>query len=138
MHHYIGHCSCRLSTIRLETPFPIVGEDLRSCGCDFCVERGGIYFSAPDSFAKITALRLEETRQGSRTASMLTCGSCGELLAATCEIDGQLLGAVCAERFQELEEVSPKIQVDAGELAKSKKIARWRSLWMPIKLTVVP
>jgi len=136
MHTYNGRCQCGQSEIRIITPFAIVEEDLRACGCDFCVKHGGTYFSAPDSRATIsTKAEVTERHQGSNTASMLFCSNCRDFLGVSLNVGEKLIGAVCAQRFEVLAAMRPRVVANSAEMSRSRKIARWKSLWMPLNVT---
>jgi len=104
----------------------------RKCDCDFCVEKNLVYLSDPEGKVSLNHGELKDfhiQKQGSQSASFLSCKSCGSIVLVTyedhsstfCAINYQLLDQDIG--FGEVVNVSPK------KLSADEKISRWKSIW---------
>jgi hypothetical protein len=129
-----GGCYCgniRLSVTLSRDPS---AYNPRACDCDFCQKHGAAYVSDPQGELRIQindAAQVSRFRQGSNTAEMLLCRSCGVLVGALYREADRLFGTLnvqaldCRAAFGAAHSVSPKL------LAADQKVQRWRDLWFP-------
>lgn len=126
-----GGCHCGKVRVELTTAMRTEEFRPRACDCSFCTKHGAAYVSDPAGRLRIVASGgLADYRQGSGTARMLLCRSCGVLVAAVLEEDGRRYGTVNAKcldgvAFGEPQAVSPQT------LAVDDRKARWTRLWTP-------
>ena len=114
----------------------------RACDCDFCRKHGAAYVSDPQGVLRIQinhAAEVSRFRQGSNTAEMLLCRTCGVLVGAVFRDAGGLFGTLnaqaldCRAAFGAEQSVSPKL------LPPQQKVQRWRDLWFQnVTLTGMP
>ena len=104
----------------------------RACDCDFCQKHGSAYVSDRRGSLRITVgneLEVSRYRQGSNTAEMLVCRTCGVLVGALYREGERLFGTVnaraldCRASFGADKSVSPK------SLSADVKAQRWRDIW---------
>lgn len=126
-----GGCHC--GAVRLELVTSIRPEDLhpRACDCSFCTKHGAAYVSDPRGRLRIVAPGgPAEYRQGSGTARMLLCRSCGVLVGAVLEEEGRRYGTVNANCLEGVAFGAPQT-VSPQKLAVGDRKARWTRLWTP-------
>jgi hypothetical protein len=126
--------SCYCGNIRLDV---VLTRELshygpRACDCDFCQKHASAYVSDPRGSLRIRIANEAEVsrfRQGSNTAQMLVCRTCGVLVGALYRDGERLFGTVnarvldCRAEFGEQQSVSPK------SLSADVKAQRWRDIW---------
>lgn len=104
----------------------------RACDCDFCRKHGAAYVSDAQGELRIQIrdeAQVSRFRQGSNTAEMLICRTCGVLVGALHREAERLFGTVnaqaldCRGAFGAEQSVSPKL------LPAEQKVLRWRDLW---------
>lgn len=135
-HQYIGFCSCKLTTFRIELPSVLSAYHPRACDCDFCTQRRIAYLSDPAGTGSIGSVApLSEQQQGSEQAKFLTCSSCGDVIAATCTFNGQLKGAINATLLEKREALGTSETASPKLLPPQEKKLRWEHLWMNLTLT---
>jgi hypothetical protein len=129
-----GGCYC--GNIRVIASF---SQDLgafnpRACDCDFCRKHGAAYVSDPLGSLRIqirNELEATRFRQGSNTAEMLLCRTCGVMVGALYRESHRLFGTLnvkaldCRLSFGPEQRVSPKL------LSPDQKVRRWRDIWFP-------
>ncbi len=126
-----GGCHC--GAVRLQLATAIRPEDFhpRACDCSFCTKHGAAYVSDPLGRLRIVAPGgLAEYRQGSGTARMLLCRSCGVLIGAVLEEEGRRYGTVNANCLEGVAFGAPQT-VSPRKLGVADKKARWVRLWTP-------
>lgn len=129
-----GGCYC--GNIRLTVSF---SRDLsaytpRACDCDFCRKHGAAYVSDPAGSLciRVTDEReLSRFRQGSNTAEMLLCRTCGVLVGALYPEAGELFGTVNAQSLESRTIFGPQQSVSPKSLSADRKVQRWREIWFP-------
>ena len=128
-----GGCHC--GKVKVELATSIRPEDFRprACDCSFCTKHGAAYVSDPGGKLSITVGApgaLAEYRQGSGTASMLLCRSCGILVAAVFEDGGRRYGTVNSRCLEGVAFGAPQA-VSPQALGVAEKKSRWERLWTP-------
>jgi hypothetical protein len=127
-----GGCYC--GNIRIDVSF---SKDLstygpRACDCDFCRKHAAAYVSDPRGALRLRIGNPHEVsrfRQGSNTAEMLLCRTCGVFVGALYSESDRLYGTLnvrvlnCAASFGTEQSVSPKV------LSADQKTQRWRDIW---------
>ena len=127
-----GGCYC--GNIRLDVSLSREPSDYapRACDCDFCQKHSSAYVSDPRGSLRIRIANETEVsrfRQGSNTAQMRVCRTCGVLVGALFRDGERLFGTVnaraldCRASFGEQQSVSPK------SLSADVKAQRWRDIW---------
>jgi hypothetical protein len=129
-----GGCYC--GNIRLTV---FLSQDLsayipRACDCDFCRKHGAAYVSDPAGTLRIRVTderELSRFRQGSNTAEMLLCRTCGVLVGAVYEEAAELFGTVNAQSLECRASFGTEQSVSPKALAAERKVQRWREIWFP-------
>jgi hypothetical protein len=127
-----GGCYC--GNIRVTASFSksSAAFNPRACDCEFCRKHGAAYVSDPLGSLHIQIRNEREInrfRQGSNTAEMILCRTCGVLIGALYRESHRVFGTLNAKAldssFGSEQGVSPK------SLAQDQKIQRWRDIWFP-------
>ncbi|MEO0972096.1 MAG: aldehyde-activating protein [Pseudomonadota bacterium] len=127
---YAGGCTCGLSTLQVTLPEPLHHYTPRACDCDYCQALGAAYLSAPGARIDVRSERtLRRERQGSEQAEFLRCSGCGDLLAVIADFEGELRGAVNAQRLEGRAALAPSQPASPKLLDGGTKRERWQSLW---------
>jgi hypothetical protein len=134
MHEIKGGCYC--GNIRLSASFSQEPSAYspRACDCDFCRKHVAAYVSDPRGSLRIRISDEQQVnwfRQGSNTAEMLLCRTCGVMVGAVYR-EGDRIFATLNVRsldsqlaFGAEQSVSPKL------LPQDQKVRRWRDIWFP-------
>ena len=128
------HGGCYCGNIRLDGALSreLSEYSPRACDCDFCQKHGSAYVSDPRGTLRIRVgneSELNRFRQGSNTAEMLVCRTCGVLVGALYRDGNRLFGTLnaraldCRASFGADKTVSPK------SLSADLKVQRWRDIW---------
>jgi len=126
-----GGCHCGKVRVELTTAMRTEEFRPRACDCSFCTKHGAAYVSDPAGQLRITGSQdLADYRQGSGTARMLLCRSCGVLVAAVLEENGRRFGTVNAKCLEDIAFGEPQT-VSPRTLGVDDKKARWTRLWTP-------
>lgn len=134
-----GGCYC--GNIRLDV---VLSRDVsaynpRACDCDFCLKHGAAYISdaAGSLWIRVgNPQALNRFRQGSNTAEMLLCRSCGVLIGALYREGEQLFGTLNYKALDSRASFGPEQSVSPKSLSAEAKVQRWRELWFPnVRLT---
>jgi hypothetical protein len=72
---------------------------------------------------------------GDRLARFYRCGTCGDLLAVGCEIDGELRGAVNSEMLDQKDGFGEAVRIQPRLLSANEKLVRWGKLWGRLKMS---
>jgi len=136
MHHQTtGHCRCGAVQLRLTLPEPISHFTPRACDCDWCQARKVCYLSHPAGTLAVTSKQpLQQEQQGSGQATFHSCPQCGDLVAVSCEIAGELRGAVNASRLDARDQLPAAETVSPRLLSPVEKKARWDSAWLRLQI----
>jgi hypothetical protein len=130
-----GGCYC--GNIRVSASFSqyLSAYEPRACDCDFCSKHGAAYVSDSKGSLSIEIrdeLEVNRFRQGSKSAEMVLCRTCGVLVGAVYRESNRLFGTLnvkalgCRASFgPEQQPVSPK------PLSADQKVRRWRGIWFP-------
>jgi hypothetical protein len=129
-----GRCYCGNIRLTVSLSRDLTTYHPRACDCDFCRKHGAAYVSDPQGslHIRITDERqVNRFRQGSNTAEMLICRTCGVLVGAVYRESDRLFGTLnaqaldCRASFAAEQSVSPK------SLSADQKVQRWRDIWFP-------
>eukprot|EP00439_Symbiodinium_sp_Y106_P088684 s1_g1220.t1 len=137
---YRGACACGTVSVDATLARPIHTYTPRACDCSYCTPHNAAYLSDPEGAAVLhvsdqNSLRREH--QGSETATMLLCDTCGSLLGAVCEIEGRLKGAINSRVLECQTDILPAQSVHLSDLDRDTKVKRWSDLWMPFEIELL-
>ena len=127
-----GGCYCGNIGLTVTLPQELSTYHPRACDCDFCRKHGAAYVSDPQGELRIQIRdepQVSRFRQGSSTAEMLICRTCGVLVGALYRETDRLFGTLnaqaldCRAAFAAAQSASPKM------LPAAQKAVRWRELW---------
>jgi hypothetical protein len=129
-----GGCYC--GNIRLDA---VLSRDVsaynpRACDCDFCLKHAAAYVSDARGSLRIQVGNAQEVtrfRQGSNTAEMLLCRSCGVLIGALYREGEHLFGTLNFKALDSRASFGPEQSVSPKTLSADAKVQRWRELWFP-------
>jgi len=132
MQEVSGGCYC--GNIRIQAAF---SQDLpsynpRACDCDFCRKHAAAYVSDPLGSLRIEIrndLEVNRFRQGSNTAEMLLCRTCGVLVGALYRESNRLFGTLNANALDSRASFGPEQSVSPQLLSADQKVQRWRDIW---------
>ncbi len=129
-----GGCYC--GNIRIIASFPLylAGYEPRRCDCDFCGKHSAAYVSDPKGSLAIQIgndLQVNRFRQGSNTAEMLLCRTCGVLVGALYRESDRLFGTLNVKALDSCLSFGPEQSVSPKSLSPDQKVRRWRELWFP-------
>jgi ribosomal-protein-alanine N-acetyltransferase len=127
-----GGCYC--GNIRLVVAFSreLSAYHPRACDCDFCQKHGALYVSDPQGELTIQIHEphcVSHFRQGSNTAEMLLCRTCGVLVGAVYREPDQVFGTVNAQALDCRAAFGPAQIASPKSLSADQKVTRWRDLW---------
>jgi hypothetical protein len=128
--------SCYCGNVRVSASFSqyLSTYEPRACDCNFCRKHAAAYASDPLGSLRIQIvndIEVNRFRQGSNSADMLLCRTCGVLVGALYRESNCLFGTLNVKALDShfsfgLEQpVSPKL------LSAEQKVKRWRGLWFP-------
>ena len=88
---YAGGCHCKAVQYALDWPAGSAALPARRCTCGYCTRFDGTWTSHPDACLEIRfeGDPPERYRFGTQTADFLFCSTCGTVVAALCELDGE-------------------------------------------------
>jgi hypothetical protein len=131
-YEYSGNCRCGRLSINISLPQTLNNYTPRACDCGFCRERGIRYLSDSGGMLEIVhGQPVESLQQGSLQARFLCCSECGTVVAAVCDFESGLKGAVNAGLLDQADQLRPSVPVSPKRLGPDEKIARWETLWSP-------
>ena len=127
-----GGCYCGNISVILETEDDPSCMAPRACDCAYCQKIGAAWLSDPNGsleidIQNIAAMNLFE--QGSEQAKIWLCQRCGVVTAVTCEIEGQICGAINARCVDADVTFADDVTVSPKELCAEDKISRWYKVW---------
>ena len=132
------HCQCKCGQVDIGVRLTQAISQYvpRACDCDYCRAKDAAYLSDPHGEAQITSeAAILRFRQGSQQADFLVCPGCDQLVAVTCEIDGQLRGAINARLFSGVADLPAAQPASPKRLSADAKKARWAKIWFPVEVT---
>lgn len=136
MFSYRGACTCKRVAFTLDLPKTLSAYSPRKCDCDFCMERDIQYLSDPQGNLEIqSSTDLLMQKQGSEQALFVTCSQCQDVIAATIETDKGSIGALNGTLLQDAKQLQAASVVSPKQLAAGDKLARWLTVWQPVKIT---
>ena len=129
-----GGCYC--GNVGLVAAFSqdLAAFDPRVCDCDFCRKHAAAYVSDPVGSLRIQIRDDREVhrfRQGSNTAEMLLCRTCGVLVGALYRESHRLFGTVNVRVLDSRVSFGPERGVSPKLLSPNQKVQRWRDIWFP-------
>lgn len=132
---YKGQCQCGNIHFSLSLPQPIESYSARQCDCQFCLHNQIIYLSDPEGELVLPKNAISNFRQqGDERAKFIICENCQQVIAAICEFDQLVKGAINVNLVnatvdpQKITTVSPRL------LSAEEKISRWQKLWLTVIL----
>ena len=132
MYKLLGGCYCNNVTFEMKMTGELGSYEPRACDCDFCSKHGASYVS--DTNGKLTIFvkddsNLSKYKQGSGIADFLICKTCGVLVGACYEEQGQLYAAINSKAIDEIATLGPERVVSPKLLSDEEKIQRWKEIW---------
>lgn len=129
-----GACYC--GNIRIIASFSesLAALNPRACDCDFCKKHGAAYVSDPKGSLALQIgndLEVIRFRQGSNTAEMLLCRTCGVLVGALYRESRRLFGTLNVKALDSRLSFGPEQGVSPKLLSPDQKVRRWRDVWFP-------
>jgi len=97
------HGQCHCGNIVYDLSLPVVVQELRACGCSFCLAHGARYASHPDGELRAWIKNIDAVnryRFGTSTAEFMVCSVCGGMPFVLSEIDGDCYAVVNANTFR--------------------------------------
>ena len=136
-----GGCYC--GNIRIQASFSrdLASYNPRACDCDFCLKHAAAYVSDPLGRLRMEIrheLEVNRFRQGSNTAEMLLCRTCGVLVGALYREPNRLFGTLNAKALDARGSFGPEKTVSPKLLPTDQKVQRWCDLWFPDVLLDAP
>lgn len=130
------HGGCYCGNIRSQASFSreLASYNPRACDCDFCRKHAAAYVSDPKGSLRLqigNELEVNRFRQGSNTAEMLLCRTCGVLVGALYRESNRLFGAPNAKALDPRLSFGPEQGVSPKLLSPDQKVQRWRDIWFP-------
>jgi hypothetical protein len=129
-----GGCYC--GNIRVTASFSqyLSAYEPRACDCDFCRKHAAAYASDPKGSLRIEIgndLEVNRFRQGSNTAEMLLCRTCGVLVGALYRESDRLFATINVKALDSRASFGQEQPVSPKSLSADRKVLRWRELWFP-------
>jgi hypothetical protein len=125
---------CRCGNIGVIAAFSqdLLAFNPRACDCDFCRTHVAAYVSDPLGALHIrvrSELGVNRLRQGSNTAEMLLCRTCGAMVGALYRDSHRLFGALNVGALDPRLSFGPEQRVSPKLLSPAQKVQRWRDIW---------
>lgn len=132
---YSFSCQCGKVVGKICLPKELAGYSPRECDCDFCTARGIKYLSDPEGVISIqSSSKLLKLKQGSNQAEFLTCSSCKDVIAASLNEEGKIIGALNSSLLEMSEELGTTVVVSPKLLSESEKVERWGGVWCSLSI----
>jgi hypothetical protein len=130
------HGGCYCGNIRVIVSFSqyLSTYEPRACDCAFCLKHAAAYVSDPNGSLQLqirNELEVNRFRQGSDTAEMLLCRTCGVLVGALYGESDRLFGTLNVKALESRESFGSEQPVSPKSLSADQKVRRWRELWFP-------
>ena len=132
MQEVSGGCYCGNIRLNAALSRDLASYNPRACDCDFCLKHAAAYVSDPLGSLHIeirNELEVNRFRQGSTTAEMLVCRTCGVLVGALYRESNRLFGTLNAKALDSRPLFGPEKSVSPKLLSGDQKVQRWRELW---------
>ena len=129
-----GGCYCGNICVTASFSQDLAALNPRACDCDFCTKHAAAYVSDPLGSLRIqirSELEVNRFRQGSNTAEMLLCRTCGVLVGALYPESNRLFGALNVRTLDSRLSFGPEQAVSPKLLSSDQKVRRWRDIWFP-------
>jgi len=129
-----GGCYCGNILVIASFSQDLATINPRICDCDFCRKHVAAYVSDPLGSFHIQVrneLEFNRFRQGSNTAEMLLCRTCGVMVAAIYREAHRLFGALNVRALDSRLSFGPERDVSPKLLSPAQKVQRWRDIWFP-------
>lgn len=132
---HAGRCSCGQVTISFTSARDLPDHAPRQCDCDYCARHGTpLLLSDPIGSLEFSSDdKLQQETQGSGQASMLFCPGCRDMVGAAIQLDGQWKGVVNGSLLTAADKLPPPQIVSPKQLSPGEKLARWQTIWMPVR-----
>jgi hypothetical protein len=127
-----GGCYCGNIRLIVSLSKEATAYNPRACDCDFCQKHAAAYVSDSKGALSIRireARQVNRFRQGSNTAEMLLCRTCGVLVGALYQEAGRLFGTLNAKALDCRASFGPEQTVSPKSLPADQKVQRWREIW---------
>lgn len=135
---HTGGCHCGNIRLSFSTTLDPARIEIRACQCAFCTRHGSRAAADPDGRLTISVkdkARVQVYRFGLRTADYLLCRECGVYVAAICGDDDDARAIVIVNALDDRERFSREpIPVRYDAESREQRLARRRSVWMPIEV----
>ncbi len=135
-----GGCHCGNIRVVFQTALDPRALPLRACQCSFCVRHGAASTSDPAGLLVVEvreAEQLQRYRFALGITEFLICRTCGIYAAAMMDADGQVLGVVNVNVFDERESFARSpTPMDYGAEKVEDRETRRAKVWMPVKVTL--
>jgi len=140
LHTVNGGCHCGNIRVQMQLTREPTAWAPRACDCDFCRRHGAAWISDPRGSLLIRIgdeSRAGTYRQGSGTAEMLVCRTCGVLVGALYRHAPQEYAVVNVRvvdpgsQFAVERPISPKV------LPVTERVRRWQEIWFS-NVTLMP
>jgi hypothetical protein len=134
MQEVSGGCYC--GNIRIQASFSrdLASYNPRACDCDFCRKHAAAYVSDPKGSLRLQIgndLEVNRFRQGSNTAEMLLCRTCGVMVGALYRESHRLFGTLNVKALDSRLSFGHEQGVSPKSLSPDQKVRRWHELWFP-------
>lgn len=125
-----GGCDCN----NIEVIWHVVDYSLvpRACQCEYCLSKTVAYVTK--SGTKFEILIRNETlhkeiQHGSNSAVFHECANCNQLVFVTSIIEGEVYGALNADRLNNKFGFSASVRANFSSQSAEEKLERWRQNW---------
>ena len=137
-YHHKGRCSCGQVSLEFHSYKDLSDQSPRQCDCDYCASHGKpILLSDPAGKLVFTSRQpAKKETQGSAQAQMLFCPSCGNMLGASLENEGQTIGVVNGALLDGVKQLPATQIVSPKKLSAEEKRTRWLSIWTPTEIII--
>lgn len=133
--NYSGSCKCKRWSIQVSLTEALSNLNPRVCDCDYCQSHPSALISNPRMEIQLLgdSANLVVNTNGDQLASFYLCGSCSELLAVGCAINGELRGAANALLLEQKDSLGNPMPIQPRLLSSAEKLSRWGRLWGTLK-----
>ncbi len=99
------------------------------------MERDISYLSNSNGYLTIKTVEvLKSYHQGSMQAQFLACANCDDVICASYQNNGQLIGSLNATLLEDFSAVGKLENISPKKLSEEDKLTRWKAIWMPITI----
>ena len=132
-----GNCRCNnIQVVWHTVDYSVVP---RACQCEYCLEKGAAYVSKSGTAVDVLVHKERHHRiimHGSGNDRFHECGSCGEVVFVTADIDGDIYGVLNAMCMRNKLGFPAAVMADLSGQTAAQKRDRWRQNWChPVTIT---